>query len=458
MKTFRFIQFMTMLFIASFLFVACSEETDNDDPADDPAVTTDDTTLAGEISEDRTLSADKEYKLSGGVHVKDGATLTIEAGTVIKSDPDEPTVAYLLVEPGGNIMAKGTADKPIVFTSGEATPKAGDWGGIIITGKAPVNAGANTTSEVASSVTYGGTESDHSSGVLEYVRAEFTGNKISDKKEHNGFTFEGVGSGTTVSHLAVYLGADDGFEFFGGTVNAKYLFVYGANDDSFDWTFGWTGKGQHWVAIQDVANGGDRGIEADNNGDNNAATPFSSPQLSNITLVGVTDADAGNQALKLREGTKAEIYNLIAVNFPKRGIQVEHDQTLKNLNDGSLVLDNAILLNDNPFVYTQSVDASDQPTGTAADDNKKFETSTDVRAFEIKNVTTDVAGFSKFLSDNFAAGFAIDLAKINEEYAKVNTTTGAKKPKDIDAWFDVADYVGGVTEANDWTKDWTRVK
>ena len=169
------------------------------------------TTLSGDISSDLTLDASLEYTLAGGVHVLGGATLTIPAGTVIKSDPNE-SVAYLLIEQGGMIDAQGTATSPIVFTSGSSSPSAGDWGGIILCGKAPINSGSVATAEVGD-VTYGGSLSTDNSGTLRYVRVEYTGNAINDEKEHNGFTFNGVGSATTVEYLQAFMGNDDGFEF-----------------------------------------------------------------------------------------------------------------------------------------------------------------------------------------------------------------------------------------------------
>ena len=132
------------------------------------------TILSGDITEDRILDAQYEYTLAGGVHVKSGAILTIPAGTIIKSDPNE-SVAYLLIEQGAQIDAQGTADNPIVFTSGASSPAAGDWGGIILCGKAPINNGSTATAEVGD-VLYGGTEPSDNSGTLKYVRVEYTGN------------------------------------------------------------------------------------------------------------------------------------------------------------------------------------------------------------------------------------------------------------------------------------------
>lgn len=291
-----------------------------------------DTVLSGSINESRSLDASKTYTLSGGVHVKSGAVLSIPAGTVIQSDPTE-SVAYLLIERGARIEAIGTADAPIVFTSGASHPASGDWGGIIICGRAPINNGSEATAEVGD-VLYGGTDATDNSGTLKYIRVEYSGNAINDEKEHNGFTFNGVGAGTTVAYLQSYMGNDDGFEFFGGSVNANHLISTGSGDDCFDWTYGWTGTGSYWIAEQ-IDGIGDRGIEADNNGDDNEAAPFSNPTLSNLTLNGYGSGDG----IKLREGTKANISNALIANFSD-GLDVEHATTVSHLANGELILSN----------------------------------------------------------------------------------------------------------------------
>ena len=314
-----------------------------------------DTRLSGDITEDLELDPTYEYTLAGGVHVKADVKLTIPAGTIIKSDPNE-SVAYLLIEQGGEIVAKGTAAEPIVFTSGASSPAAGDWGGIILCGKAPINNGTTATAEVGDAL-YGGSEGDDNSGTLEYVRVEYTGNAINDEKEHNGFTFNGVGSGTKLSYLQAYLGNDDGFEFFGGTVSANYLVSSGSGDDSFDWTYGWVGSGSYWIAEQ--TNGiGDRGIEADNNGDNNGATPTSNPTLSYITLTGHSASES--DAIKLREGTMATISNVLISSF-QDGVEVEHEMTVTNAVNGNLQLDSITIegITGLEFAIKGAVNASD---------------------------------------------------------------------------------------------------
>ncbi len=285
------------------------------------------TTLSGEITEDRTLKTGSTYTLKGGVHVKAGASLIIEKGVTVEGDATE-SVPYILIEQGATIMAEGTADEPIILT---ATQKErGAWGGLIVCGKAPVNSGERTA-EVGD-VQYGGSVAGDNSGIIKYVRIEYSGNVINSEKEHNGLSLNGVGSGTAVEYVEVYQGKDDGFEFFGGTVNAKYLVSIGSFDDSFDWTYGWSGKGEYWYAEQS-SDGGDRGIEGDNDSKNNANDPYSNPTLENITLIG-RSAD-GKDGLKLREGTKANISNILISGFDD-AVDIQHNQTFTNVGNGSI--------------------------------------------------------------------------------------------------------------------------
>ncbi|WP_256004187.1 MULTISPECIES: hypothetical protein [Pedobacter] len=399
--------------------------------------------ITGNITENVTLGKGNTYTLKGGVHVKSNKTLTIQEGVVVKSDATEPTTAYLLIEPGAKIMAEGTASSPIIFTSGAAAPKEQDWGGIIICGNAPVNGeGGRIASEMGAGVTYGGQNADDNSGVLKYVRVEFTGKKQTADKEHNGFTFEGVGRGTVVEHLAVYRGGDDAFEWFGGTVNVKYLFAYGAQDDTFDWTFGWSGNAQFLVGVQ--ADGvADRGMEADNSNKNNAANPYSNPTISNVTLVGSTTAKTGDDptsatetgktlGLKLREGTKGKLHNFVVYNF-NNGIDVEHDGTLANMADGSLAIKNSDISNVKAFVFKHTT-----PTG---------------------GTRPVFNGVNMFLN----AAYANTVNEANAKPAYItgvfvgSTATGAVNPTTLGTFFTAANYKGAVEAGNDWTNAaWVR--
>ena len=203
--------------------------------------------VSGEITTNTTWAATTKYLLKGYVYVRSGATLTIEAGTVIKGDKDSK--GALIVEPGAKLIAVGTAAKPIVLTSNQ--PKGarnyGDWGGVLLCGKAPVNTIVNgklPTVEGGPTTTYGGTDAADNSGALQYVRIEFGGVAFSPNNEVNGLTLAAVGSGTTLDHVQVSYSGDDSFEWFGGTVNAKYLVAHRGFDDDFDTDHGFSGKAQ----------------------------------------------------------------------------------------------------------------------------------------------------------------------------------------------------------------------
>ena len=286
--------------------------------------------ISGTIDENFTFSNDVDWLLSGGVMVSDGATLSIDAGTKIVAD--ETTTAFLSIQQGSKINAVGTSTDPIVFTA--LSEVAGSWGGIIINGYADINTGVSAEGEGGTG-TYGGNDDSDNSGTIKYVRVEYAGKILGTDNELNGFSFNGVGNGTTVDYIQAYMGSDDGIEFFGGTVNVSHAVSKGNQDDSFDWTHGWRGNGTYWYAEQ-LAEGGDRGIEADNNGDDNTATPYSNPTLNYITLVGYDDGDGENTGIRLREGTKGTFSNVKVVNFPNNGIRVSDQITLDNVTNSDL--------------------------------------------------------------------------------------------------------------------------
>jgi hypothetical protein len=298
--------------------------TSSGDPASRP-----EEVLEGEITESRTLTADKTWLLKGLVSVKPGATLTIEKGTVIKGD--NASKAILLIEAGAKIDAVGTPDEPIVFTSqaaeGEKAP--GDWGGLILLGRAPINVKDSNGNPVQQSIEgilaagvgtnskYGGDDPNDSSGRLQYVRVEYTGVVIGNENEVNGVTFGGVGRGTIVDHVQVRQTLDDCFEFFGGTVDAKYLACQHNEDDGFDFDLGYTGRLQFLVLQQDPTHeGDDNGIESDNDDKGTGNLPLTAPKVYNVTLCGKNKSLAKEQyGLLLRKNTRGTYRNLVVVGF-----------------------------------------------------------------------------------------------------------------------------------------------
>ncbi|MBC7913426.1 MAG: T9SS C-terminal target domain-containing protein [Pyrinomonadaceae bacterium] len=294
-------------------------------------------TLSGQITADKTLTADRVWVLSGYVRVMSGATLTIQPGTVIKGD--KATNAALIIERGGKINAAGTATQPIVFTSNQAAGQrsVGDWSGVIICGKAPVNQtggeaqyeGGALGTDVAK---YGGGATPvaaDNSGVFKYVRIEYAGIAISQDKEINSLTLAGVGSGTVVENVQVSFGGDDGFEFFGGTVNCKNLIAYRCTDDDFDFEFGYVGRIQYAVSIKDPniydasASGASNGIECDNGSTVNDV-PANKPMLSNFTFIGPgASANAKHNAgVIFRKGTRFVLRNSIIIDHLKSAFEL----------------------------------------------------------------------------------------------------------------------------------------
>ena len=250
--------------------------------------------LEGDITGDTELDANNIYILNGALIVKDGASLTIPAGTVIiasQTSEDDADVRYIAVEQGGQIFVNGTSDLPVVMTCEKEESEA--WGGLVICGYAPTNKSDLSAGAEVSGLTYGGDVSDDNSGVIEYLRLEYTGYKYTSEKEFNGLSLFGVGSGTTIDYVVSYKGGDDGMEFFGGTVNASHLVSYESEDDGIDFADGWSGTGEYWLSLYSTKSG----IEGSNNGDNGAATPMTDATLKNLTVFGM-----GEKPFYLKEG------------------------------------------------------------------------------------------------------------------------------------------------------------
>lgn len=319
----------------SLIFASCSSS--DDDTVTPPP------SGSGEITGDITASKTYikgTYTLSGTVRVKKDVTLTFEAGSVITADATNGPDA-LLVEKDGKLVITGTAAEPVVFTEKSKTP--GSWGGIIIFGDAPIVSGktadgtpiTTATSEDGTNIVYGGSNQTHSSGSLKYVRVEYAGKKILDgNSEMNGFSFYAVGSGTVLENLVAYKGADDGFEFYGGTVSAKNLVSYGNTDDSFDWQDGWQGQANtNWYAYQTGA--GNFGMEIEAKSVNNAFFP----KVSNITLrraAGTTTEAAGSveyDAIQFKKDGNGEYSNIVISGFTTTGsVAVRIQEAATNTN------------------------------------------------------------------------------------------------------------------------------
>ena len=406
--------------------------------------------ITGTITSNVRLNSNFTYQLEGAVFVGEdqggdpaapiagaaSAILTIDAGTTIfgASGTD-----YLVIARGSQIRSNGTATAPVNFTSRDevfgtantATDRA-KWGGMVINGRAPINDCIDATatggtascekSGEGSSGLFGGNDPSDNSGNLFYTRVSFAGNLINDEDELNGIAFQGVGDGTQVDFIQVHNNADDGVEFFGGTVNVKHVVLTGNGDDSMDWTDGWTGKAQ-FVIVDQADDAGDRGIEGDNRSSNNTLTPRSNPTVSNFTFVGGAGGDTG---MVIRAGTAGKFLNGLITGFQDAGVDIDSAETASQATLGNVTFDSMLVVGNAENLET------DDDTGDAAT----------VSAFNAgaNNVTTGTTSVA------------------DEQYvpAAGDTSTTATDPSTIDPFFDSVDYVGAVEDASDsWYQGWT---
>ncbi len=298
-------------------------------------------TISGIVNEVVELPKGK-YVLKGYVYVNNRATIRFAAGSVIVSDTVQK--GALIIERNSRIYAEGTANEPIIFTSGKApgNRKPGDWGGIVLLGNAPTNRSTTPIIEGGINSEYGGSLANDNSGVLKYVRIEFAGIAADPNSEINGLTLGGVGSGTVLENIQVSYGNDDAFEFFGGTVNVKNIIAFATADDDFDFDFGYTGRLQFGISLRDplFVDGGDagNGIECDNDGTGTTASPRTRPQLSNFTFCGPNNAPGTlanhNFNTRWRRSTHFVLRNSILMGYQKAGFQLESDSTAAAYLDG----------------------------------------------------------------------------------------------------------------------------
>jgi hypothetical protein len=291
-------------------------------------------TVSGDITADTKWYANAKYMLSGFVYVKNNAILTIEPGTVIKGVSN--TKAALMIERGSKIIAAGTVDKPIVFTSDKPKGQraSGDWGGLVLLGKATTNKHDGGSSGVGVAEggigsLYGGTDDDDNSGVLQYVRIEFPGIALTAtaNSEINGLTLYAVGRGTTIDHVQVSYSGDDSFEWFGGAVNCKYLICIRGLDDEYDTDNGFKGNLQFLFGLRDPNvsdQSGSNGFESDNDAEGDQLTPITKPTFSNVTLYGPLTVSATlpanhlfKRSMHIRRSSQLSVYNSVFVGWPK---------------------------------------------------------------------------------------------------------------------------------------------
>ena len=327
---------MSALMAATMVAGLSSCNNNGKNPVADP----DDYTLGGRLTEDLTLKQGETYMLESSLQVVAPATLTIEPGVTIIADESagSDNIIYILIEQGARIMAEGTASEPIVMTSENKEP--GAWGGLHICGKAHTNADGETTSEIGNAP-YGGNEDNDDSGVLKYIRIEYSGLALDSEHEANGISLYGVGAGTQISYIYVVDGSDDGIEFFGGSANIDHCVVENCTDDSYDWTEGWDGSAEYIIAYQSVAEC-DCLMECDNNGDNNDATPVANPTIRYATFIG-NNSTENHRGLRLREGTYVNLSNALVCGKPDP-ITLDTPQTVVSFDNGKSSISNTVIV------------------------------------------------------------------------------------------------------------------
>jgi hypothetical protein len=393
--------------------------------------------VRGRIATDTTWQAQFYYVLRGAVFVERGATLTIEAGTTTVGEL--ATTGTLVVARGARIVAVGTPAAPIVFTSDQPVGERarGDWGGLIISGLAPINIPGGVGLGEGDTGAYGGTDPNDSSGVLRYVRVEFAGIEFSPDNELNGIAFQGVGRGTIVDHIQVKHNKDDCVEFFGGTVDIRYVLLTSCGDDSLDWTFGWVGRAQ-FVVVHQSGDDADNGFEADNNANNNDLLPRSAPTIFNATLIGDPDTEEGNESddgMEIREGTAGIIRNFIVMGFKEFGIDVSNPATLTQWANRGLSLSNGVLFNNGILPGHADFDSDAAP--------------------RLSTVSTIVRGRDPGLIDPY------NIDRPNYRPAGLPTLAGGQLAPAIppnDGFFEVTTWIGALSPdpALDWThQGWT---
>ena len=376
-----------------------------------------------------TLTNDTYWLLRGAVFFQNTARLAIQPGTTIIGET--ATRGALVIDRGAQIIADGTREAPIVFTSDQPVGfrARGDWGGLIINGRAPLNLPGGIGLGEGDTGAYGGTDPNDNSGILRYVRVEYAGIEFSPDNELNGIAFQGVGRGTIVENIQVSHNKDDGIEMFGGTVDIKRAVLTYIGDDSIDWTFGWSGRLQ-FAVVQQRGDNADRGIEADNNGNNNDLLPRSNPTIYNITLIGDRDTNEGPESgvgMTLREGTAGAIRNAIVYGFKSNAVQVSTNATLAQALSGALSVKNTILFNNGTNLHSSTAGLQANAGGTLS--------IVDPQLIEPFNHTAPVF--------RPAAG------------SPALTLSFAVPPND--GFFEMARFIGALSDnvEEDWTLGWT---
>ena len=402
---------------------------------------------AGGIATDTMWTKDNIYVLKGYVFMT-GGTLTIEAGTQIRGDMG----SALTITKDARIVAAGTAAEPIVFTSSSAAPVSGDWGGVVLLGKATINVTGGTNpiegfpTSYGERIRYGGTDDAHDCGTLRYVRIEYAGFELAPATELNGLTLGGCGTATEVDYVQSHLGLDDGVEVFGGTVNLQHIVITQPDDDGLDWDLGWTGKAQ-FVIVQQKPGLGDKGIEADNHPSVFTSSPRSAPEIWNMTLIGGDGptADKRQGGMHLRRGTGGRINNTIIAYFNQFGVDVDGLDSAGQYGTGLQFANTYFMKSTNAAaVWPTNFDVSNGNENDCQTPNTNcFDEATAIGAGATNHVDVDVM-----------LGAPRNLAAPDfKPMAGSPVLAGCGTPP---AGFDTTATFCGAIGATDWTAGWTR--
>lgn len=419
------------------------------------------TTISGEITSDRTLTNDTLWNINGIVFVKNNATLTIQPGTFVIGQAGSTPSSALIITQNGRINASGTKSRPIIMTSAQpfGERQRGDWGGLVMLGKAPINVGGNITTGICppagcnnaagtffieglvgnADTLYGGSDPNHSCGVLRYVRVEYAGAILSPNNELNSFTWGGCGRGTVSEHLQAIYGKDDSFEWFGGNNDAKWLVGGLGADDFIDYQLGYTGRIQYGLMYQSPDAPGNRGLEGDNSEYNQAATPFSSPTIFNVTFYGSGSQgfdETNSPGLFLRRGSRGSLNNILVSNFFSSCIDINDAATQTQATEGNLTMNGILCFNNNRGANGANTIAGQNPAAFNA-------TYAGVASRNFLVADPLVARPFTYSDPDFSGLFASPLFR-----------AGWIQPPD-DGFFDQsARFLGGIGD-DDWTEEWT---
>ena len=393
--------------------------------------------VGGSLHGDIVWQSDRVYRLTDQVFVEAGSTLTIEPGTRVEGERG----SALVVTRDATINARGEAYNPVVFTSAqpEAERRAGDWGGLVLLGNAPINTGTGSIEGIREDDprgSFGGSDRHDSCGYLQYARIEYAGYEISANNELNGLTIGGCGDATILRYIQVHAGLDDGIEFFGGTANLSHAVITDADDDSLDWDRGWQGNAQ-FLVIRQSPGIGDNGFEADNLKADHHAQPRSEPTIANVTMLGSGDPEGAQRGMTLRRGTGLDLRNALITGFPGEAIDIRDVATVEQINRAALRMDGVVLAqNPNNRLFADESGEADDDGGF---DEAAYFTGTGGVHTGVRvelEPGSESGGFPLVpVSDSVLAGQAVDVPK-GEFWDESARFVGAVRPGNRTTWLD----------------------